>query len=429
MIKNKDFQEKDDILFGDSRGQQGFINNFLQRINEGFQLSPSYYKVTKGIDDDKTLYDVWILDSEKAYKTDISGKRIIMKPGQNLSKGDYINWEGNIWLCTKKDSQKSYYDDGLIEICNKTLKYSYNGFKFELPCVSSKIGKNAMTLEENGNLIMSPNFYGIITVPYNNVIKKIPLNARFLFDEFAYKCIGKDSITFTEGIVELKIKQDSIRVGKDDFTTGYADNSELKSDNYTLKITNGNISSKMGDNLIQLNVQLSNNNIIQTSNKTDFIYQSDNEKICIIDSNGLVSFVGVGICNISALYKNDTTIKDSISITVEQANIPVIDQYTIAINGSDVIGRQMSSKANHPSEKYTAIINNNGVQDASKTVKWELFNLDGVTPMTNGLVNLTVLSNNMCEVFSTPTVGKFKLKAILSDDDTIFVIKKIEVTY
>jgi hypothetical protein len=107
-------------VFEDDYGRDGFINNYTNKIKETFELSPSYFSINKiinGIAEYNTFYDSWLMDEDE-YKDDIPKKKIIMKPGQDLQRGEIINvpkWNNQKWLVTRVDPENLYYNNGLVE--------------------------------------------------------------------------------------------------------------------------------------------------------------------------------------------------------------------------------------------------------------------------------------------------------------------------
>lgn len=328
--------------------------------------------------------------------------------------GDMFYFSNYYWIVIDTDNIISPTASCIVRKCNNIIKYKNNNLNFIQSCVIQEIGKNNMKVEEETE-ILTPDATFLLVVAYNHNTRKLMLNTRFLFGDFAYRVNGIDTVSMI-GLIKLKIQLDDIRENLDDFVTGYADNSLLKTDDYSLNIINKDFKAKVGDNPIQLNIELFDNRIKEASQVIDFIYQSDNEKICTIDNNGLVSFIGVGVCNITVKYKKDETVMSNINITVEPAIIPTIDKYSIKIisgSSSMILGSSNS--------KYTCAVYNNGIEDTNKSITWSLDNIALATIASNP-------SNRSCVLKANKTTkGIVKLRASLSDNNTIFDEKSITI--
>lgn len=101
--------------------KMAYVDAYTANILDGFEYSPSYYKITKN-NDLNTFYDAWIIDMD-AYKLELGKKKIILKPGQDLKKGEYFNWNNQRWLVITVDPQVQYYNSGIIMLCNYRLKW------------------------------------------------------------------------------------------------------------------------------------------------------------------------------------------------------------------------------------------------------------------------------------------------------------------
>lgn len=198
---------------------------FLNHITYGFYDSPSYYQVTKTINGvlSSTLYDTWIMDTD-SYKEPTSKKKIIMKPGQDLNRGDIINWNNQQWLVTNMDMQVFPYDEGVLEYCNSFVKCILpSGKLVQTPCVIVDQSKRNLSLEKDGTLMESQKMLFLVTVQNNSDTNSIPVSYRFLFGKMAYRVNDINDIALN-GIITFLVTANQNRA-TDNFITGLADNS------------------------------------------------------------------------------------------------------------------------------------------------------------------------------------------------------------
>jgi len=228
MLINTNSIQSNQILFSSVSDNSLTNQAMLDNISRTFNLSPSYFQVTKTLNgiDSPILYDTWILD-DKSYKEPSSKKKIIMKVGQDLNRGDIINWNNQKWLCTSIDMQVFPYNEGVLEYCNDTLKCILpSGKLFETPCVIASVSKRSMTVEKDGTLMESQKMPFFITIQNNDDSIKIPPSYRFIFGRLAYKATDLDDISM-KGTIIILVTANQNRP-TDNFITGLADNQELE---------------------------------------------------------------------------------------------------------------------------------------------------------------------------------------------------------
>jgi hypothetical protein len=321
MIKHTDSMQASKILFGDSVDKDGYVNNYIDFINEGFELYPSYYQVTKN-NDYITKYDTWIQD-EKSYNSDISKKKIIMKPGQYLSQGEIINWENKKWLCTKIDQQETYYNKGFLQFCNYELKWiNINGEIVSSWCVIEDRESFMEGIEESKYVIVGDSYY-LIILPRNSETLKIRRNDRFLISRNIDNPIGykvtKVNDTYRYGLIILNVQEQGGELSVDDNATLMIADYYKKIISYNLSILNGSeLSIDVAQNL-QLNIRVdkTQNGIVSEVSPTPLIsYVSSDENVASIDSSGYITFKSTGNVTITAMLTDDNTVYDSIDIEV-----------------------------------------------------------------------------------------------------------------
>lgn len=218
------------ILFGNYTGRNGLVNTFLDKMSETFNLNLSYFQVTKtlnGIDYPNQLYDVWIMD-EKSYKEPTSKKKIIMKPEQDLNRGDIINWNNQKWLVTSIDEQVFPYNEGVLEYCNDSLRCILpDGRLINEPCVLTQVSKRSMSLTTIGSVLEVPKMAFFCACQNNDNTIGIPFSYRFMLGaRVPYRLIDADDIS-QKGTINFQLESNQKRPTDNVNGNGLADNSTL----------------------------------------------------------------------------------------------------------------------------------------------------------------------------------------------------------
>ena len=421
MIKNTNFIQANNVLFGSSLGKNGAIDSYLDFINEGFELSLSYYQITKN-EDYTTTFDAWIID-EKSYDADISKKKILMKPNQDLSQGEIINWENKKWLCTKIDQQNTYYNDGLIEFCNYELKWVNLDGKIQSAWGVLEAKKLFTEGVQEQKYIITGNVEHRITLSRNNETLKIRRDDRFLISNNINNPIGykvtKVDDSFKYGLVILNLQEQGAEVSPND-------NAELMIADYYNRISSYSLSILNGSSLqvniaqdLQLNIEVTKtqNSITTILSPTPSItYFSSDTTVATINSSGLVHFLKTGTVNITASLASNVTISDSITLTgisVPQDNFT----YTLTGNVTNDSEIKMGSTVIFTGKKF-----NNGIQDNTAIFNFSI--VSGSTPVS-AYTFVGSLSSNTCSIKCNNYTFYINLKMIdsVSGFETIKQVK------
>ena len=228
MLINTNSSQSNQILFNSGGNNFSYSQAFLTNISSTFEYSPSYFQVTKTLNgiDSPILYDTWIMDQE-SYKEASSKKKIIMKPTQDLDRGDIINWNSQKWLCTNVDMQVFPYNEGVLEYCNDTLKCILpNGKMLNEPCILTQISKKSMTIEKDGTAMESQKMPFFVTCQNNQNSIKIMPSYRFIFGQkTAYKVTDIDDVSMKGTLIMILTSNQNRPT--DDFINQLADNGSL----------------------------------------------------------------------------------------------------------------------------------------------------------------------------------------------------------
>jgi hypothetical protein len=361
----------------------------------------------------------------------------LYEKGENIT----INSTEQVALVMDAVDKLTYYDDKLIR-CKYQIKtgdiVEYNNFKY---IIISQIDKEENSyrarmrkcsyriafnwsgnikwfdcLEESkvfdvtsGTYISyaSGNIY--VTVQNNSDTRTIVLNQKFYVTNQPFKVIGIDKSQ--EGLIKFNCALDLISTQYDDVENNIVDRWRYETAHtFTLTLSNGNAANVLLNDIISLNVEVTDNGTIVENPIVTFT-SSDSNTVSV-DNSGKVMGIALGQALITANLTYHEMISDSITITTVET---FTHSYTINITGSTTIKLGQS-------QSYIAYIYDNGSEVFDKSVVWSVRNQDGTT--SPAYVSITTSTGNSVTIkannSSTYANRYIVLKATLSDDETVF---------
>ncbi|MEZ2736503.1 Ig-like domain-containing protein [Aneurinibacillus aneurinilyticus] len=325
-----------------------------------------------------------------------------------LKRGDLVDYTERRWLIINEVNGLRYDTyKAVMRYCNYTIKFSVDCKVYEFPCIieSSTIG-----VSYDSKMVL-PNDLIKVTVQENTDTLKIKRDQRFIKLGSAWNVIGIDRTQ--QGLITFTCEIDQISVN-DDLVNEIADKCNKT---YTIEILNGANSSIDRNGTLQLNVKVTENGSVVT---LPVVYESSDNTVATVDNNGLVSGVTTGIATITVSLVDDPSIQDSINIKVESVTFP--NNYSVVIEGFNEIKKTVST----PSvATYTGKVLDNGVQDTSKSVIWEIVSTNEILAPKS-----TIQSQNgtSCVVQAGGTQGKaIVLRATYIGDLSIYAEKTITI--
>ncbi len=298
---------------------EDFEDSYKLFLAGSFRNSPNYESIT--INSGNINYDTFIID----YDTDknlIGYKKIVSYPydTQILFIGDYINWNLENWLMFSVDNQFLYNVRGKIKKCNNIIKWiDSNGITREYPCVvDDKI--NNSDLDQNKYIVVPQG--GIICYLQQNVItRNLKINDRFILGKQAWKVNALIDYSSTS-FMTLIMQKDNLDV-RDDLVNQIAYNGD--NDTYSIIINQSDITQNIGYTTtltatVELDNEIVDKNVVWTS--------SDVTKVTVT-SGGVINLLGAGSAIITCSMEDNSTILDTISITIN-AILPGIETIIIS---------------------------------------------------------------------------------------------------
>ena len=253
----------------------------------------------------------------------------------------------------------------------------------------------------------SGNIY--VTVQSNSDTRTIAIDQRFYVTNQPFKVTGIDKSQ--EGLIKLNCALDLISTQYDDVENNIVDRWRYETGHtYTLTLSNGDAVNVLLNDIIQLNLSVTDNGTAVANPIVTFT-SSDSNTISV-DNSGKVMGIALGQAIITAKLTYHDAILDSITITTIET---FSHSYTITITGSTTIKLGQS-------QSYVAHIYDNGSEVLDKSVVWSIRNQDGTTSpayatITTSTGNSVTIKGNSSSTY----VNKYiVLKATLSDDETVF---------
>ena len=353
------------------------VKSTIYNITQSFKESPTY----KSLYINSVATDCRIIDTDKSYE-----KKLLFMSGVTKNIGDLAVIDNDYWLIVDTQSNEMF-SKATIKLCNNTLKfYDVNNVLVSIPCIAT----NSVETLEDAKILFLPKDELKIIVPYTTNSNKITFNSssndsqmRFVLNGSAWAIQTIDRISKVSGgygIVEIFLKSDGINE-YDDMVNGIAYNGYLPS--LTLSILNGSSANIAVGQTLQLNVEVTDNNIAVSPTPT-IVYASSNISICTVSTTGLITPIITGTCTITATYG---LLSDTISISVVSGNQ---NNYTVSISGSNIIKITQTNQ-------YTCAFKNNGVL-YNTTPTWSLFASDGISSTTLATISSFNNSNNTCDI-------------------------------
>lgn len=221
-----------------------------------------------------------------------------IKQGQLLIRG------GKAFIVINKESvENDTYYKSTIKECNLEIPVVINSVTSQIPCYSYDlnsayaVGNNVLTLADGKGELITELIPELSTTAY--------IDKGFRIMGGYYKVANMYNL---DGIVHLMIERDT-----------------MPADTYSLNLSSDVTSFVEGDTTQLIAMAMVND--IQDTTAT-ITYSSDNETVATVDSNGLVTLIGVGSVVITATWVERTLTKTlGLSVIAD----PSVENYTIDV--------------------------------------------------------------------------------------------------
>jgi hypothetical protein len=233
-------------------------------------------------------------------------------------------FDSNYWITINTESIKNLATSITVKRCNNTLRWVDNGgAKHSSPCSISYVIKENRDYGGGGSTVVTP--FGVIDViaQLNTETNLIRPNQRFLFGNTSswhgYKVFGGGVNSYNNlqtedntsaGLLTLTMQVDYVNDDVDDLTNGIA--LDMDKTLYTLSLYPATISGGVAQT-VQLVASTFLNGVQVTR---DVTWSTSDGTKATVSTSGLVTFVAIGSCTITATLEDNVSISDTCSVTV-----------------------------------------------------------------------------------------------------------------
>lgn len=374
-------------------------DDFQAFVDEEFENASDYYVVKKQ-NELKEMVDIGVrlvslknLTSSTMISDDYF-KMIFKRYDDVTYLGDIYYFNGYWWIVTDTNIENSSSNSCLVQRCADYLRfYDSEGVYHELPSVVQN--GSFYDLKKDTHVIIPDNQLRVL-VKYNEESKLVKWAdvdssddkfTRFILEGYAYRVVSIDRHSFVRlgvGYLDVRLQADQISPN-DDLINNIAD----ANTNVSIEIQNGDTLTIGESQTIQLNAIVTVDGV--ELNNPEITYASSDENIATVDSNGLITTIASGSATIIAEY---STASNSIDITVDIASA---NNYTIDISSSN---NNTDSIKLGQTLTYTSVSLNNG-EEYPTAGTWELFEDDGVTPLSTDIISVISSTNNTIAIKCT----------------------------
>ena len=303
-----------------SKPKNDYISLFQETLNSQFYNSSDWWTVQEETSLGSQVYrdiDVRIthvINAETGLKLGDDWKTVLFKDiDHNIELGKQYNFDSNIWLTINTEIIKNLTGTCTIRRCNNTLRWidEATGAYYEEPCALEYLVKEPRNYATAGSPFMTPGGFLHATLQFNTRTNKIKENQRFLFGNpehwTCYKVVGTGLNDFrnlqtsnndSARILSIDLTADFVNDELDDIINGIAD---VVTNAYTLTLDRTTTEGAPNDTL-QLTASVTYN---ESSVTRTIVWETSNSSVATVDSNGLVSFIAVGSCVITASISNN----------------------------------------------------------------------------------------------------------------------------
>ena len=380
------------------------MQNTVDEMIDFFLFEKGEDAVVNGIIQKALLFDV-------AEKPDYYDDKIIQCK-YCIRTGDIVEYNNLKYMVISQINKEENSYRARIRKCSYRVAFNWLGDIKWFDCIEESKVFDVST----GTYISVASGNIFVTVQYNSDTRNIALNNKFFVTNQPFKVTGIDKSQ--EGLIKLNCALDFIDTVNDDVENSIVDRWRFEtSHTYTLTIVNGEAANVLKNDIMQLNLSVTDNGaavanpvVTFTSNTPNTVSVDNTDKVM-----GIIA--GQAIINAKLTYHN--TISDSIIITTVET---LIHSYTIDITGSTIIYLEFS-------ESYVAHIYDNGTEVFDKSVVWNIWNQDGT--IASAYATITSYTGNGATVKASNNVSHINkyaiLKATLSDNSAVFKEFTIQV--
>ncbi|WP_342422355.1 hypothetical protein [Paenibacillus sp. FSL E2-0178] len=308
-----------------------------------------------------------------------------------LKNGDIIDWQNEKWINIVTDNMADIYSRGVLRRCNGSLKWVDPQGEINKRYFTFKSDPSTNFGVSEGRILSIGNERRTLLVSCDDDTRLFERDQRFIFDSRAWKITAIDNISI-KNISIVTFEEDQINTAKDNLELEIADYVDHISD-YKISIGNGQSLAISIDQTLQLNVTVTNKNILVPSPSMEFLV--NDKEILNVDVNGLITPLKIGTAVVTVKFKS-VSISIEINVTEE-----ILHTYSCEIVGPEEMKVSRS-------QVYSAKFYRNGVEYSDEST-FTLTSDDDVSSTKLATLSIHDITANTCTLVAASTVGYVKL--------------------
>lgn len=240
-----------------------------------------------------------------------------------VPEGAKVETMGSTWLVTNPANISGAVGSGIMRRCNATWNHLdwYGNLKKE-PMVVEKAAMNATANNFQETVLQMQGYFNIIT-QFNEETAELDVNSRLMLGRSLYQITGYADVSemFTGDEESVHLLNFTARIQepdreKDDLKRRVANAYPFR---WEVRVTGSPAMS--GGTAAQFAAQSTRNGAAADGDEVHplhYLWESSDESVCVVDSDGKVTAVGAGSCAIRAVVAENRTLRGEMTVTVEE---------------------------------------------------------------------------------------------------------------
>lgn len=232
---------------------------------------------------------------------------------------------GSTWLCVNPENISSAYGTGILQRCNAVWNHLdwYGNVLSEPVAVEQQLAK-ASTPDPQDHLLITKGYYDV-KCQYNEHTAQLGENSRLILGGSAYMITGfTDFIQeFTGDYGSVRLLQFSIRYEEPNAETDDMENHVAGGKTFSWDITVSGAPVLMTGSETVFTASSERRGVTVESSEAHpitYLWASSDESVAVVDAEGTVKAVGAGSCEIICTLAQNTAVKTSVPVSVEEAS-------------------------------------------------------------------------------------------------------------
>ncbi|MFA7157383.1 MAG: Ig-like domain-containing protein [Bacilli bacterium] len=317
-----------------------------------------------------------------------------------IKQGDLVDYLSSKWLIVSQvNGQRIVKYKGIMRKCTHLMTLNIGGILHKVPCiVTDKISLNT----DSSTYISTLDNEIYILVANDAINSNIKINDIYKIGNLNYNVKNIDDIS-KSGLLYIKMD--------------FSEEAQVLPV-YSISITNTEPLETDTATPIQINIEQKDRDTVLTE-LLPVIFTSSDQAIATVDSTGLVTPVSVGDVIISVELESDSTVNDSITITIKE--FPVVETYTLELTGDVQPDYEIIKDK---TKTYTCVKKNS----SGVAVEGALFDFT-IDPETTPAdkYTFTVLNDTQCTIKCNASLYYINLIATDRADSSLTVSKRIKL--